>query len=392
MSVARLPLELGRPSLASDHPHPEPADGRLTTLDGIRGLAIIAVFLFHATFDSKSEWIARWFGWGWMGVDLFFVLSGFLITGILLDAIAQPPRVYYGNFYARRFLRLAPALCLFLAVLFYVMPSSGVLSQNEIQDLREHQGWYWSYLVNVLVAKLNSFGATRVGTAPLWSLSVEEQFYLFWPFLVARAGSVRRVKTLSIVTIVVGMALRRLAWQLGYGGAASYVLTFTRADALAWGALLASLVRTPEGEVEARRLRPVLLILGGTLLAVVAILDPEWPSSTGALVQNVGFPGLAMVSTSLVAYAITTPSRWLAWRPLSRTGFYSYGLYIWHSTLLVMMERVTRLHGLLFVPLGAIVCAVPVALSWLAVERPALRLKHRFPMGASRRMSRVERA
>lgn len=266
-----------------------------------------------------------------------------------------------------------------------------VCTQSETHDLRAHQGWYWSYLVNVLVAKSNSFGATRAGTAPLWSLSVEEQFYLLWPFLVARAGSARGVKALSIITILVAMVARPLAWQLGYGGAASYVLTVTRADALAWGALLACLIRTPDGALEVRRLRLTLLALGAALLTVIAIVDPQWPSSDGGIMQNVGLPGLAMVSTSLVAYAITSSSRLLAWRPLSRIGFYSYGLYVWHSTLLVLLERVTYEHGLAFVALGGIVCALPVALSWIIIERPALRLKHHFPMSEPT-TSRVARA
>jgi peptidoglycan/LPS O-acetylase OafA/YrhL len=326
-----------------------------------------------------------------MGVDLFFVLSGFLITGILLDAIGQPPRVYYGNFYARRFLRLAPALCFFLVALFYVMPALDMFMEHETRDLGQHQGWYWSYLVNVLVAMRKSFDATPAGTAPLWSLSVEEQFYLVWPFLVARARTPGGVRNFSIATILVSMGLRAFGWQLGHGGVATYVLTFTRADSLAWGALLAAVRRMPNGEERIKRLRLPLLLIGATLLFIVANIDRDWPGWQGLQMQMIGFPGLAMGFSGLVAFAITRPMRWLAWAPLSRTGFYSYALYLWHSTVLLLFERVTLLHGALFIALGAIVCVMPVTLSWLLVERPALSLKHRFPMRATK-ASRMARA
>src|SRR5689334_16008691 len=246
------------------------------------------------------------FSWGWMGVDLFFVLSGFLITGVLLDAIDQPPRYYYGHFYARRFLRLAPELCLFLVALFYIASALQLGSPADLATLKTWQGWYWSYLVNVLIAKKQSFAATPLGSGPLWSLSVEEQFYLVWPFLVARAGSVRGVAKLSIVVIVGAICLRAIAWRLGYGGVATYVLTFTRADALAWGALLASLVRLPNGTAVVRRYRMPLVAFGIVLLGVVAIRrEPTWPTWEGPWMQVIGFSGLAMVGTGLVAFVIT---------------------------------------------------------------------------------------
>ena len=392
MSAASLRLEHGQQPTPSQPAAPaSTADGRWATLDGIRGLAIIAVFLSHAAYDSTTGWLARSSAWGWMGVDLFFVLSGFLITGILLDAIGQPPRVYYGNFYARRLLRLAPALCLFLLALFYLFPAVGLLTASESSELGARQGWYWSYLVNVFVALKQSFESTPAGTAPLWSLSVEEQFYLVWPFLVARARTPRNVRNLSIATILVSMGLRALGWQLGHGGVVTYVLTFTRADSLAWGALLAALMRMPNGEETIERLRLPLLVIGAALLTIVANIDPEWPWWQGLPMQTIGFPGLAMGFTGLVAFAITRPSRWLTWKPLTTVGLYSYALYLWHSTVLVILERVTQVHGVLFVPFGAIVCAVPVALSWFLVERPALRLKHRFPMRAPK-LSRAARA
>lgn len=355
---------------------------RLPALDGIRGVAILSVFLYHGAYYAHSAWLFSLFSWGWMGVDLFFVLSGYLITSILLDAIGEPARYYYGSFYARRFLRLAPALCVFLVVLLYVAPPFGLVTPDETRQLREQQAWYWGYLVNALVAKKSSFAATPLGTGSLWSLAVEEQFYLLWPFLVARAATPRRVQWWSIATIAISMGACAMEWWLGHGGVATYVLTITRAAPLGWGAFLASLRRWPGSADITARLRFPLVTLGGVLLLFCASMqrNPDWLAWDAAWVQLVGFPGVAILCTGLIAYAVDTKSGWLTWRPLTTLGACSYGLYLWHATVLVLLRRATHLQGMLFVIGAAIICAVPTWLSLVAVERPALRLKHFFPM------------
>jgi peptidoglycan/LPS O-acetylase OafA/YrhL len=138
------------------------------------------------------------------------------------------------------------------------------------------------------------------------------------------------------------------------------------------------------GEETIRRLQLPLIVVGIALLTIVANVDSAWPSWDGAPMQHVGFPGLAVGCAGLVAFAITRQPRALTWKPLAQVGLYSYSLYLWHSTVLVLLERVTQVHGPLFVPFGAMACAVPVAISWLAVERPTLRLKVRFPMNSRR--------
>jgi peptidoglycan/LPS O-acetylase OafA/YrhL len=355
---------------------------RLPALDGIRGVAILAVFLYHSAYYAHSAWLFSLFSWGWMGVDLFFVLSGYLITSILLDAIGEPARHYYGSFYARRFLRLAPALCVFLVVLLYVAPPFGFVTPDETRQLREHQAWYWGYLVNALIAKKSSFAITPLGTGSLWSLAVEEQFYLLWPFLVARAVTPRRVQLLAIATIATSMGACAIEWWMGHGGVATYVLTITRAAPLGWGALLASVRRRPGAAEVTARLRFPLVTLGGILLLLCASMqrNPDWLAWDAPRVQLIGFPALAMLCTGLIAYAVDTKSGWLTWRPLTTLGAYSYGLYLWHATLLVLLRRATHLQGVPFVIGAAIICAVPTWLSLVAVERPALRLKRFFPM------------
>jgi peptidoglycan/LPS O-acetylase OafA/YrhL len=131
------------------------------------------------------------------------------------------------------------------------------------------------------------------------------------------------------------------------------------------------------------RLWPRLGIAGAGLLALVALVqhNPDWQRP---YMQLIGFPGVAMFSTALVAYAITRPAKVLKWLPLERAGWYSYGFYLWHSPVLVLLSRATHLRGLPFMVSGAVVCSIPTLVSWVAVERPALLLKRFFPMNPGR--------
>src|SRR6185369_11811956 len=118
---------------------------------------------------------------GWIGVDLFFVLSGFLITGILYDAKAR--KDYFRNFYARRFLRILPLYYGILALYILVFPRISIVPQRQYQSLVEHQLWFWTHLSNVSIA-IEGYGNQQRGWTHFWSLAVEEQFYLVWPAVV----------------------------------------------------------------------------------------------------------------------------------------------------------------------------------------------------------------
>src|SRR2546425_904777 len=161
---------------------------RVPVLDGLRGLAIILVFLAHAireplqpgtaSIDVALRAIAYT---GWIGVDLFFVLSGFLISGILLDTRGQPR--WWPNFIVRRALRIFPLYYGALTVLFVFLPWLVRWSNPDFVTLQANQRWYWTYTVNLLAALTDGRG-TPLYTSHLWSLSIEEQFYLIWPFFV----------------------------------------------------------------------------------------------------------------------------------------------------------------------------------------------------------------
>ena len=191
---------------------------------------------------------------GWAGVDLFFVLSGFLITGILLDTKGAPR--FFRTFYARRFLRIFPLYYGFLAIAFWVAPlldpSLGVVPLSA-------QGWYWAYLSNVQLALAGAW-QKPVWIGHFWSLAIEEQFYLVWPFLVYATSAKNLVRV--CIALIVAALLTRVALVATGHGFATYVLTPCRTDALATGALIAALMRTGvAGEAIAR---------GGRVVAVWA--------------------------------------------------------------------------------------------------------------------------
>lgn len=339
----------------------ERQDRHVPALDGVRGLAIIAVTIFHLTeYASPTAHVLG--RWGWMGVDLFFVLSGYLITGNLLEARGAPG--YYRTFYARRVLRIVPAYVVFLLVLFLVLPLTAIATTDERAAVGTQQGWYWLYLVNVLIAQ-HGWSAAALGTGPLWSLSVEEQFYLLWPFAVSR---VRKVAHLALCIIVAVVLFRAYAVRTGtMSDLAVYVLSPTRFDALAWGALVAAIPQL------AARWRWAIG-LGGAILAAVLVRLGDGGNASPSM-QILGYPALGLFGAGLVGYAITRPARWLTWRPLTIAGKYSYGFYLWHSTVFLIVARLTAVRGFPFAVLALSTTVVPVALSWILVERPALRLK-----------------
>ncbi len=175
----------------------------IPALDGLRGLAILAVFFHHygaGGIDSSAaavRWIATVCGLGWSGVDLFFVLSGFLITGILYDTRNDP--AYYRKFYARRTLRIFPIYYLFAAIALLIVPLSA-WHKGDIFFL-VYLGYpaalTWPALVSVLIRITH-----------LWSLSVEEQFYMLWPWLICRLRTPSRILILRAAAIVASLVLR----------------------------------------------------------------------------------------------------------------------------------------------------------------------------------------
>jgi peptidoglycan/LPS O-acetylase OafA/YrhL len=359
-------------------------------LDGLRGIAILSVIVFHtlssAPQQSLLEKIVVHLGsLGWMGVDLFFVLSGFLITGILIDQRLRPR--YFRTFFARRVLRIVPAYAAFLIFMMFIAPLVGAVETIDALRLRDLQLWYWSYLVNIYIA-LHGWAAAAGGTTHLWSLAIEEQFYLLWPVAVLIL-SPRALARLALACIVMAECVRLGLVLIGAPREVSYVLLPARFDTLAFGALLACAMRSPELLAKIYSYRALVLRTSLAALSIVLMvkhtLDFQQP-----LTQLIGYSAIAAMSGWLVLYAIGSHG-WLTMRPLRFIGKYSYAMYIWHSLVIAVVAKTSSFGGLkvnwasslpsygLFVAV-VIVGTIGVALlSWTLIEKPFLRMKRFVP-------------
>ncbi|HEX5269285.1 MAG TPA: acyltransferase, partial [Gemmataceae bacterium] len=371
-----------------------PFPGHQPGLDGLRGVAILLVMAFHFLIvlpptSSASVWLTALLRAGWCGVDLFFVLSGFLITGVLLDAKGSPG--FFRTFYARRTLRIFPLYYGVLIATFLVYPLLDSPPSEAYRSLADRQGWLWLYAANWHDGLT---GEIRYVLPPwhldhFWSLAVEEQFYLFWPlavFLLSR----RWLVALCGAGLFGALALRATLTAQGASYLAAYTLTPCRLDGLAVGSFLAILVRRP-GAGRMLRLAPVVaLASGAALLAIVA-----WRRGllhADPVVQTAGYSLLAIFFGSLLVVTLASPPR----SPLGRLtrlgvlrffGKYSYGLYVFHGLILLLVHRwADRLHmtiggrtavtSLLTRELLGLALSIGLALlSWHLFEKQFLKLK-----------------
>ncbi len=367
---------------------------QLPALDGVRGLAVLIVIIHNSAWiaGSSHQFIVKLLvavtASGWIGVSLFFALSGLLITGILLDTRGRAD--FFHAFYVRRTLRIFPLYYAFLiGVVFVAAPLAW--SPAWAAEVRAGQWPYWFYMSNW--TQTNDAGVP--GMTHLWSLAVEEQFYLIWPLLAYILGR-RGISTLAIAMIVTGPSLRWMLLASGLPNDSTYLFTFARWDALAAGALLAASMR----DTRARRLvvawRGALTIVLTCALVVLVLIQHGFHSDD-VPVALIGQSLIVGLSFCLLAYALdshTISTRHLQWvlgrRWLRTVGKYSYAMYMLHFPIHHALKiplgpwvtatddslRVVRVLGYLLLVL--VLSFGAALLSWRIIEAPFLRLRDKW--------------
>jgi len=325
------------PSAPSSAGPPFALRGHLPVLDGVRGLAVLMVLVFHFVgqmlpTNGIERAIVGVTKYGLLGVDLFFVLSGFLITGILYDAHHKPH--YFRNFYVRRLLRIFPLYYGVLALVFFVAPLIPLLRGPTLDYLLDRQAWAWLYGVNVYLATHDEWSFSYLNH--FWSLSVEEHFYLFWPlvvFLLARRP--RALIAVSLATSLCAMLARLIGLALGVSWWVTVVLTPFKLDGLALGAFLAVMARQPAGLEWLVRALPRVLAVAGGLVAVTFIWTVVISRQGLELVGSVRMGLFQLLLACLLVWALVAPkhsatARFFCSRSMVFLGTYSYGLYVYH--------------------------------------------------------------
>jgi len=343
----------------------------IPALDGLRGIAILAVFFHHygaGGTDSPSaavRWVATICGLGWSGVDLFFVLSGFLITGILWETRDDPS--YYKKFYARRTLRIFPIYYLFAAIALLIVPFSAWHKGDAffLVYLGYPAAIIWPTILNL-----------PIRITHLWSLQVEEQFYMVWPWLIRKLQAPRKI--LGFCAIVgAGALIARIIFPQW-----AYASLPCRMDALALGAALAILFRSRVWEYCQKFAYPVFAVSAGVVILICVLRHTT--AHTDRLIETAGFSVIAIAYGALLILSLGPLSGLFSLGILRTFGRYSYGMYLYHFPLTAVFERAKPFFSRY--PLGELsyvaACLAAnlgiAALSFHLFEQPILRLKKRF--------------
>jgi peptidoglycan/LPS O-acetylase OafA/YrhL len=364
----------------------------IVELDGLRGFAVLIVMFYHFmhvpmnsvnSFDRSFE---NFFLCGWIGVDLFFVLSGFLITRILINT--KFDKNYFKSFYYKRTLRIFPLYYLYLILCFfliipYTFPRVTEFEQQKIIVAQQSQVWFFLYLSNIKQAMLGFFLGSGLGH--LWTLAIEEQFYIFWP-MVVKVFSLKNLKRIAWVTLFVCLGLRFVLYFTGYTPVTVYSFTLTRIDTLVMGGLVAFLY--DEGKITNFNLVNRLLAVFAIL--TVSMLYAFGPRATGhPVIFTIGFSLIALsftfLLTSLLTQENTLLRRIFSLRILVFLGKYSYAIYMFHPMVRQVVLKVIGdpvvWHGtqipweIMFTIVCSIISVVVALISWNLFEKWFLKLK-----------------
>jgi len=347
-------------------------------LDGLRGIAILLVVIYH------NFGFVNYFFFGWLGVDLFFVISGFLITNILLDTVAN--RNYLKNFYSRRILRIFPLYYLSFLICLIIIESFNL---DGTEYYVKNQLWFWTYLQNWLfIFKLPSDNLL----VHFWSLAVEEQFYLVWPFIILWLKVPRKLFIIVTGVLLIVVSCRFLIWTYKIEKISYFSLyTFTRIDGICVGCMVALIMRFKQNFLKHYSAVIVLILAGFNFLFYFFNSQYEF---TFPYLAMIGYTTFAVI-LGLLVYETTTANTkiiniLLSIPLLKFFGKISYGFYIFHwpvyilanpflKRIVLLLFKTSPVIAQIFSSVIATGMAVLISfLSYKYFESYFLKLKGRF--------------
>ncbi len=359
-----------------------PARSHIPSLDGVRALAILLVVVVHAFYRGPESGLvglpAQVVMFGWSGVDLFFVLSGFLITSILLEAKGKPR--FFRDFYVKRFGRIFP---LYYGILI-AFPLLLLVDSSKVQAMVENYLAHW-WVYPLFLSNLGELFNWNLNNpmSPAWSLAVEEQYYLVWPTLVFLLE--RRTLKILAPTLLVTFAAMRIALVGHLPAEGIYHFTLTHADGILTGSIVA--LYRDEIARNVRLVGPLLIALGIVLLVVFTMAGTVHYENP--VVQRFGYLPLGLFYGAFLVAGIASPSlsTALSIAPLRAVGKYSYCIYLIHWPLLIVADQLPLPEGLAawlaFVVVFVVFVTGLAAISWVVLEKPAAAAIRRVGLSPS---------
>ena len=368
----------------------------ILVLDGIRGLAIILVIFAHfvredfllKNFQVYGIIITKFSLMGLTGVSLFFVLSGFLITGILLDA--KEKENFFRNFYARRVLRIFPLYYMSLLLIFSILPQIINFSEQSI-FLKEHQIWLWTYLSNFPTIAGIWNRSDQFALGHFWSLSVEEHFYLLWPFIIYLTD-IKKLKLICKIIIIISLIAGVSSSLIMNDSNFLSWTTITFSGALALGALLAIYKKEHGSLVKLSKISRYWLLVFGILFLIIGFIPRRYnPDLRSILAHEVSW----FFYAGLIVYIINLNFTNFIYRVFTNKlllffGKISYGIYVYHGILMPLFEKNLNVE-LMSEGIGSPILALIVYylviigallliswISWVLIENQILKLKSYF--------------
>ena len=375
-------------------PLPRVQSKHLPFLDGWRGIAVLSVMVYHL-WPRRFRHGLYFAEFGWMGVDLFFALSGFLITRILLAARDRPN--YFRNFYARRALRIFPLYYAVVAVACLFWPLFGP-HPEPAREVLPRAAAAFGHVTNLWQAWHHAWfpAPPPFLLGHLWSLAVEEQFYLVWPVVVLLVPDRRWMLAVCGGCVVLANVCRITLWANHASPMLPFVLTPCRVDGLALGAAIAVAVTQPAWAAVARKLAWVGFGLALAVIVAAGLRGHTFDHAGSNVMRTVGLSVSGPLWASALALTITAATagglvdRALSFAPLRWLGTYSYGLYVYHGLLgnffrdhfngpIRRHVGVNNVGDLCeFAATLGVILAISVV-SFHGFERPIMRLKRYFP-------------